>query len=117
MLILNTLHQLDCIQSMRPTDEGSVDLVFADPRFKIRFESDIDHDRKDAESYLNGTDFRRGSTCSVSIKDVAAPGDSVAENRDTIDCPRCGPRSISQGSTDGVNVVRDMRSDYRTHRS
>lgn len=53
MLKLNTIHRLDCIEAMQSMDEGSVDLVFADPPFNIGYEYDEYHDKKDAKAYLD----------------------------------------------------------------
>ena len=53
MLSLNTIHRLDCIESMQQMDEGCVDLAFADPPFNIGYEYDVYHDKQDSQAYLN----------------------------------------------------------------
>lgn len=44
--------QADCIEGMRTMDDGSVDLIFADPPFNIGYKYDIYDDRKLADQYL-----------------------------------------------------------------
>jgi len=46
------IHQGDCIELMQKVDDGSVDLVFADPPFNIGYEYDQYDDRQDDEKYL-----------------------------------------------------------------
>ncbi len=46
------IHQGDCIKLMKKIDEGSIDLVFADPPFNIGYEYDEYDDRQDDEKYL-----------------------------------------------------------------
>jgi site-specific DNA-methyltransferase (adenine-specific) len=46
------IHQGDCTELMRQIEEGTIDLVFADPPFNIGYEYDEYHDRHDDESYL-----------------------------------------------------------------
>lgn len=41
------IHQGDCLALMRKIDEGSVDLVFADPPFNIGYEYDQYDDRQE----------------------------------------------------------------------
>ncbi|MCH2113611.1 MAG: site-specific DNA-methyltransferase [Pirellulales bacterium] len=53
MLQSGTIHQGDCIQSMRKIDDGSIDLAFADPPFNIGYEYDQYDDRQDDEKYLD----------------------------------------------------------------
>lgn len=47
------IHQGDCIQQMRRIDDGSIDLVFADPPFNIGYQYDEYDDRQDDEVYLD----------------------------------------------------------------
>jgi site-specific DNA-methyltransferase (adenine-specific) len=49
------LYQGDCIQGLSQLDEGSVDLVFADPPFNIGYAYDIYDDRSDSDKYLAWT--------------------------------------------------------------
>ncbi len=49
----NTIHLQDCVEGMASLDEGSVDLVFADPPFNIGYEYDVYDDRKEHEQYLD----------------------------------------------------------------
>ena len=48
----NAIHQGDCIQLLSQIDQGSVDLVFADPPFNIGYEYDVYDDLKQTEDYL-----------------------------------------------------------------
>ncbi|REJ94683.1 MAG: site-specific DNA-methyltransferase [Planctomycetota bacterium] len=48
----NQIHQGDCVASLKRVDEGSVDLVFADPPFNIGYEYDVYDDSQAAEDYL-----------------------------------------------------------------
>ena len=43
----------DCIEGMRQLDEGTVDLVFADPPFNIDYKYDSYHDQLSDDDYLN----------------------------------------------------------------
>jgi DNA modification methylase len=52
-LAANRLYQGDCVAGMQQLDEGSVDLVFADPPFNIGYDYDVYHDRKPYEHYLD----------------------------------------------------------------
>ncbi|MCO6438713.1 MAG: site-specific DNA-methyltransferase [Phycisphaerae bacterium] len=45
--------QGDCIKGMADLEEGSVDLVFADPPFNIGYKYDVYDDRRAAEEYLD----------------------------------------------------------------
>jgi site-specific DNA-methyltransferase (adenine-specific) len=51
----NRLYQGDCIQGLSQVEQGSVDLVFADPPFNIGYEYDVYDDRSDTEQYLDWT--------------------------------------------------------------
>lgn len=52
MLKSGKIHQGDCIKLMKKIDDGSIDLVFADPPFNIGYEYDEYDDRQDDEKYL-----------------------------------------------------------------
>jgi len=45
------IHQGDCIKLMKKVEDGSIDLVFADPPFNIGYEYDEYDDRRDDEKY------------------------------------------------------------------
>lgn len=49
---LNQLHQGDCVSLLEHVEEGSVDLVFADPPFNIGYEYDVYEDRRDEDEYV-----------------------------------------------------------------
>src|SRR5262245_9158961 len=49
----NRIHQGDCIELMQQIDNGTIDLVFADPPFNIGYEYDEYHDRHEDEDYIN----------------------------------------------------------------
>jgi DNA modification methylase len=49
----NRVHQGDCVARLAELDEGSVDLVFADPPFNIGYEYDVYDDRQTANDYLS----------------------------------------------------------------
>jgi site-specific DNA-methyltransferase (adenine-specific) len=51
----NRLYHGDCIEGLNQLDEGSVDLVFADPPFNIGYEYDVYKDKSEAEQYLEWT--------------------------------------------------------------
>ncbi len=51
----NSLIQGDCIQGLADLDEGSVDLVFADPPFNIGYDYDVYEDNHNADDYLAWT--------------------------------------------------------------
>ncbi len=53
MLKSGKIHQGDCIKLMKKIDDGSIDLVFADPPFNIGYEYDEYDDRQDDEKYLD----------------------------------------------------------------
>ena len=42
----NEIHQGDCVQLLKQLDDGTVDLVFADPPFNIGYEYDVYDDRQ-----------------------------------------------------------------------
>lgn len=48
----NQIHHGDCVESLKLVDNGTVDLVFADPPFNIGYEYDVYNDSKAAEDYL-----------------------------------------------------------------
>jgi len=48
----NQIHQGDCVKLLGKVDEGSVDLVFADPPFNIGYEYDVYDDAQDDDAYL-----------------------------------------------------------------
>ncbi len=48
----NSIHQGDCIESLKKVSRGSVDLVFADPPFNIGYKYDVYDDAKQADDYL-----------------------------------------------------------------
>ena len=52
----NKIHQGDCIKSLAKLDEGSIDLVFADPPFNIGYEYDVYDDKQSADDYLGWCD-------------------------------------------------------------
>jgi site-specific DNA-methyltransferase (adenine-specific) len=51
-LVVNQLHQGDCVLLLEQVEEGSVDLVFADPPFNIGYEYDVYEDRRDEDEYV-----------------------------------------------------------------
>lgn len=52
-LAKNRVYQGDCIELLSKVDEGSVDLVFADPPFNIGYDYDVYDDAKQAHDYLS----------------------------------------------------------------
>jgi site-specific DNA-methyltransferase (adenine-specific) len=52
-LAANQLYKGDCIARMREVEQGSVDLVFADPPFNIGYDYDVYEDSKPDEHYLD----------------------------------------------------------------
>ena len=53
MLKSGKIHCGDCTKLMRQIDDGSIDLVFADPPFNIGYEYDEYDDRQDDQKYLD----------------------------------------------------------------
>lgn len=51
-LELNTVHNMDCVQGMKQLDDGSIDMVFADPPFNIGYHYDVYRDELADEEYL-----------------------------------------------------------------
>ena len=49
----NRLYQGDCLEQFRRVEDGTIDLVFADPPFNIGYDYDVYDDRKEAEQYLD----------------------------------------------------------------
>ena len=52
----NRVYQGDCVELLSKTDEGSVDLVFADPPFNIGYSYDVYDDDQQAQDYLGWCD-------------------------------------------------------------
>ncbi len=50
---LGHIHPGDCLNFMRGLDDGSIDLVFADPPFNIGYEYDEYQDCQDANTYVD----------------------------------------------------------------
>ncbi len=48
----NKIHQGDCVKLLAQVEEGSVDLVFADPPFNIGYEYDVYDDARETDDYL-----------------------------------------------------------------
>ncbi len=48
----NKIYQGDCVKQLAKLDEGSVDLVFADPPFNIGYDYDVYDDGQTTEDYL-----------------------------------------------------------------
>lgn len=51
-LKLDTVLSQDCIAGMRRIDEGTIDLVFADPPFNIGYEYDVYRDQREADEFV-----------------------------------------------------------------
>jgi site-specific DNA-methyltransferase (adenine-specific) len=49
----NQIHQGDCVDLLGQLDEGTVDLVFADPPFNIGYEYDVYDDAQEGADYLH----------------------------------------------------------------
>jgi site-specific DNA-methyltransferase (adenine-specific) len=54
-LELDRLHPGDCLDLLPRIDDGSIDLIFADPPFNIGYDYDIYDDSRDTNSYLEWT--------------------------------------------------------------
>ena len=52
-LAKNQIHQGDCLQLFSQLDQGSVDLVFADPPFNIGYSYDVYDDKRQTTDYLD----------------------------------------------------------------
>jgi DNA modification methylase len=51
----NSLIQGECVKGLAQLEDGSVDLVFADPPFNIGYKYDVYEDRKETDDYLAWT--------------------------------------------------------------
>jgi len=49
------LYTGDCLNLFSKLEEGTIDLIFADPPFNIGYDYDIYDDRRDAQAYLKWT--------------------------------------------------------------
>ncbi len=49
----NQIHQGDCVKLLNKLEEGSVDLVFADPPFNIGYDYDVYDDSQSTDDYLS----------------------------------------------------------------
>ncbi|MCC9600839.1 site-specific DNA-methyltransferase [Stieleria sp. JC731] len=52
-LTANQVHQGDCIEKLSQLENGSVDLVFADPPFNIGYSYDVYDDQRASQDYLD----------------------------------------------------------------
>lgn len=52
-LKLNRVHKIDCVSALNDWEEGTVDLVFADPPFNIGYDYDVYRDKKARGEYLD----------------------------------------------------------------
>ena len=50
---LGKVNRGDCLKGMAAMEEGSIDLIFADPPFNIGYEYDGYNDRRDYDKYLD----------------------------------------------------------------
>jgi len=64
----NRLYQGDCLKEFARLEDGSVNLIFADPPFNIGYDYDVYDDRSDADQYLDWTRKWGGE-----VKRVLAP--------------------------------------------
>jgi site-specific DNA-methyltransferase (adenine-specific) len=55
-LRINAVHNEDCVKGLQALDDGSVDLVFADPPFNIGYDYDVYDDARDDDDYLKWCD-------------------------------------------------------------
>ena len=53
MLTWNTVYHRDCLDGMTELEDGSVDLVFADPPFNIGYDYDVYEDKREVDDYLD----------------------------------------------------------------
>ena len=53
MLTWNTVYHRDCLDGMKELEDGSVDLVFADPPFNIGYDYDVYEDKRKDGEYLD----------------------------------------------------------------
>jgi len=49
---VNKVVKVDCLEGLASLDEGSIDLVFADPPFNIGYDYDVYNDRQSDDAYL-----------------------------------------------------------------
>ncbi|GIW94891.1 MAG: hypothetical protein KatS3mg110_2932 [Pirellulaceae bacterium] len=49
---LDAVYQMDCLEGLRRLEDGSIDLVFADPPFNIGYKYDVYRDELDDAEYL-----------------------------------------------------------------
>lgn len=55
-LRINAVHNEDCVKGLQALDDGSVDLVFADPPFNIGYDYDVYDDARNDDDYLKWCD-------------------------------------------------------------
>ena len=45
-MAVNQIHNQDCVEGMAALDDGSIDLIFADPPFNIGYDYDVYDDSR-----------------------------------------------------------------------
>ncbi|MFL2871327.1 MAG: DNA-methyltransferase [Pirellulaceae bacterium] len=53
---VNQIHNQDCVEGMAAIDDGSVDLIFADPPFNIGYDYDVYDDSRAPDDFLSWCD-------------------------------------------------------------
>ena len=61
-LAINTVHQGDCVETLKKIPAGSIDLAFADPPFNIGYQYDVYGDSRSAREYV---DWSKDWICGV----------------------------------------------------
>ena len=55
-MAVNQIHNQDCIEGMAALDDGSIDLIFADPPFNIGYDYDVYDDSRESNDFLSWCD-------------------------------------------------------------
>ena len=55
-MAVNQIHNQDCIEGMAALDDGSIDLIFADPPFNIGYDYDGYDDSRESDDFLSWCD-------------------------------------------------------------
>ena len=52
-MAVNQIHNQDCVEGMAALDDGSIDLIFADPPFNIGYDYDVYDDSRESDDFLS----------------------------------------------------------------
>ena len=55
-MAVNQIHNQDCVEGMAALDDGSIDLIFAEPPFNIGYDYDVYDDSRESDDFLSWCD-------------------------------------------------------------